>query len=586
MERRVFLAIFLSFVVLGLYQAFLAPPPPRVPAAAAPVPPGAAATSDAAASSPPVSPASPPALVEPAPTAAASQPLPDANARDVIVETQHVRAVFSTQGAVLTSWKLKKFQSELGSREPLELIPQALPPALDRPFTLGSADASISARLSRAIYEPSTDAPLMLGSMAGTISFVYRDEAGLHARKAFHFQPDGKPYILRVEAAIDVKGTALPVTLKWGPALLNGAAASTSSGQIAARAVLFRNDEVERIAADALVAQPRYDGELRFAGVEDQYFVTAALPPVAEGIRVDYEPVVVPTPNAPDAPARSFVAYSLSTPGAATLPFFLGPKDFDILRAVDPQFVRAIDFGVFAWLVVPMLQALKWLHGYLGNFGWSIILLTVLINLAMFPLRHRSMVSMRKMQALQPEIKAIQDRYAKYKLTDPERQKMNQEMMALYKQKQVNPASGCLPMLLTMPILFAFYAMLQVAIELRHAPFFGWIHDLSAQDPYYVWPLLMGGTMFWQQRITPTTADPVQARIFMMMPIIFTVTFLWFPAGLVIYWLTSNMMAIGQQYLTNRIIGPPQAARAVRASGPPKPGRAAADKASATRAEL
>jgi YidC/Oxa1 family membrane protein insertase len=193
----------------------------------------------------------------------------------------------------------------------------------------------------------------------------------------------------------------------------------------------------------------------------------------------------------------------------------------------------------------------------------------------MFPLRHRSMVSMRKMQALQPEIKAIQERYAKYKLTDPERGKMNQEMMALYKQKQVNPASGCLPMLLTMPILFAFYAMLQVAIEIRHAPFFGWIADLSAQDPYYVWPLLMGGTMFWQQRITPTTADPVQARIFMFMPVVFTFTFLWFPAGLVIYWLTSNLMAIGQQYLTNRIIGAPPAGRAVRTSGPPKPGRTA-----------
>ena len=130
---------------------------------------------------------------------------------------------------------------------------------------------------------------------------------------------------------------------------------------------------------------------------------------------------------------------------------------------------------MFAWLVVPLLQALKWINGFVGNYGWSIVVLTVLINLAIFPLRHRSMVSMRKMQALQPEIKAIQDRYAKYKLTDPERQKMNQEMMALYKQKGVNPASGCVPMLLTMPVLFAFYAMLAAAIELRGAPFFGWI---------------------------------------------------------------------------------------------------------------
>ncbi len=185
--------------------------------------------------------------------------------------------------------------------------------------------------------------------------------------------------------------------------------------------------------------------------------------------------------------------------------------------------MHAIDFGMFAWLVVPLLQALKWINRFVGNYGWSIVVLTILINLVIFPLRHRSMVSMRKMQALQPEIKAIQERYAKYKVTDPERQKMNQEMMALYKQKGVNPASGCVPMLLTMPMLFAFYAMLSVAIELRGAPFLGWIHDLSAPDPLYITPILMGATMFWQQKMTPTTADPMQQKIFLLMPIIFTV---------------------------------------------------------------
>jgi YidC/Oxa1 family membrane protein insertase len=219
--------------------------------------------------------------------------------------------------------------------------------------------------------------------------------------------------------------------------------------------------------------------------------------------------------------------------------------------------VRAIDFGIFAWLVVPLLQALKWINGYVGNYGWSIILLTVIINLIIFPLRHRSMVSMRKMQALQPEMKAIQERYAKYKVTDPERQKMNQEMMALYRQRGVNPASGCVPMLLTMPVLFAFYSMLYAAIELRGAPFVGWITDLSRHDPLYVTPVLMGLSMLWQQRITPTTADPVQQKIFMLMPVMFLVFFLWAPAGLVIYWFVSNLLAIGQQYVTNRMIGPP-----------------------------
>jgi YidC/Oxa1 family membrane protein insertase len=211
---------------------------------------------------------------------------------------------------------------------------------------------------------------------------------------------------------------------------------------------------------------------------------------------------------------------------------------------------------MFSFLAVPLLRALKWLNAFVGNYGWSIVILTIFINVIMFPLRHRSMVSMRKMQALQPEIKSIQERYAKYKLTDPERQKMNQEMMALYKQKGVNPASGCLPMLLTLPVLFAFYAMLSVAIELRGAPFLGWIKDLSARDPLYITPFFMGATMLWQTWLTPSTADPMQKRIFMLMPIVFTITFLTMPAGLVLYWSVSNLMAIGQQLLTNRLLGP------------------------------
>lgn len=164
---------------------------------------------------------------------------------------------------------------------------------------------------------------------------------------------------------------------------------------------------------------------------------------------------------------------------------------------------------------------------------------------------------MKKMQALQPQIKALQERYAKYKITDPERQKMNQEMMTLYREKGVNPIAGCVPMLLTLPVLYAFYSMLSAAIELRGAPFFGWITDLSRHDPFYVTPVLMGVSMLWQQRMMPTTADPVQQRVFMLMPIIFTVTFLWAPAGLVIYWFVSNLLAIGQQQLTNRMIAAP-----------------------------
>jgi YidC/Oxa1 family membrane protein insertase len=237
--------------------------------------------------------------------------------------------------------------------------------------------------------------------------------------------------------------------------------------------------------------------------------------------------------------------------------FFVGPKQFDVLQSVDQELVRAIWFGVFGFLAVPLLTALKWVYAFVGNYGWAIIILTVLINLAIFPLRHKSLVSMRKMQALQPQLKAIQDRYSGLKMTDPGRQKMQTEIMGLYKEKGVNPASGCVPMLLTLPVLFAFYSLLSQAIELRGASFGWWIDDLSARDPLYITPVLMALTMFWQQRVTPSTADPTQQRIMMMMPLMFGVMFLAAPSGLVLYWFVGNLFAIGQQYFTNWWIGPP-----------------------------
>jgi YidC/Oxa1 family membrane protein insertase len=277
-------------------------------------------------------------------------------------------------------------------------------------------------------------------------------------------------------------------------------------------------------------------------------------------IVLHYQPVSVAVPGeaGKQGGLRTFIDYSVGMPGAVSLTYFFGPKDYDALHAVDPELVRAIDFGFFDWLVVPLLKTLKSIDGYVHNWGWSIVVLTVLMNILIFPLRHRSMVSMKKMQALQPKVKAIQDRYAKYKITDPERQKANQEVMALYKEKGVNPASGCIPMLLTFPLLFAFYSLLGSSIELRGAPFIWWIHDLSLRDPYFIFPVVMAGSMFWQQRMMPPAgADPVQQKMFMLMPVIFLVSFLWSPSGLAVYWFTSNLLAIGQQYLTNRMIAAP-----------------------------
>jgi YidC/Oxa1 family membrane protein insertase len=325
--------------------------------------------------------------------------------------------------------------------------------------------------------------------------------------------------------------------------------------------IFYRDGDVTRIAPSDVLENAVQEGSFGFAGIDDHYFLIAALAG-GQRLRQEYRPLDVPLPGTETV--AHFIDWSVRYPTAPrNARFFLGPKDFDVLVSIDRDLVRSIDFGIFAWLVVPLLRALKWVNGYVGNYGWSIIILTVLINVAMFPLRHKSVVSMRRMQALQPEVKVIQDRYAKLKMSDPARQKMNAELMTLYRERGVNPASGCVPMLLTLPVLFAFYSMLSVAIELRGAPFVGWIRDLSVYDPLFITPVLMGITQFVQTKMTPTTADPMQQKMMLFMPLIFMTMFIWAPSGLVLYWTVSNMWAIGQQALTNRLIGPtPQ--RAVR----------------------
>jgi YidC/Oxa1 family membrane protein insertase len=559
MEKRVFIAVLLSFLILAAYQAYFAPPPANTitpaPAASVPLSP---ATPAAPGSAPSPSPAGTPAPVKGIPAVVG-----DARAREIVVDTDDVVAVFSTKGAVLTSWKLKHYLASpdsTGTSGLLDLVPSDV--AGDKPFTLRTTDAATSSILADALYRPSVD-HLSLGSSSGTLNFEYQDQSGLDARKTFHFRPDGKPYVIGLNATVDMTGKTQPITVSWGPGLGLGYVPDGSREAQPAAGILWRNDKVERPTAKNLTETPAYDGTFLYAGISDHYFLSVVFPG-QHAVHLQYQPVTATVPDdATKKATRTFVAYSVSVPEAASLTFFFGPKDFNVLRSVDPQLVRAIDFGIFAWLVVPLLQALKWVNGYVHNYGWSIVVLTVLMNLAIFPLRHRSMVSMKKMQALQPEVKAIQDRFAKYKITDPERQKANQEVMALYKAKGVNPASGCIPMVLTFPLLFAFYALLGSSIELRGAPFGFWIHDLSLRDPFYIMPIVMAASMFWQQRMMPTAGgDPIQQKMFMFMPLIFLFSFLWSPSGLAVYWFTSNLMAIGQQYVTNRLIAAPASGRA------------------------
>jgi YidC/Oxa1 family membrane protein insertase len=531
MEKRVLIAVLLSFLVLYAYQAMFPPPPDQ---AKKPVQASKAATAPNA---------SAPAVANPAPSPEATGAAPE---REIVIDNADVHGVFSTRGAVLKSWQLKKYRDDHG--RPYELVAGHAPADSPLPLTLAVDDAALSTTLATAPFTASES-----GSGASwQVQFDY-DANGVRAQKRIAIDA-AKPYVLNVSLSVTRDGQALPATLKWGPALGSGITVKSRSYNPPPQPIYYKDGSVSRIAPAKINDAPVQEGTFGFAGVDDHYFLTSLVKP-PQAIRIQYAPVDVALPDNPEgAHYVSWLARFPTTP--QTVAYFAGPKDFDVLVAVDRELVRAIDFGKFAWLVVPLLRALKWINVYVGNYGWSLILLTIAINLAMFPLRHKSVVSMRKMQDVQPEVKAIQDRYKNLKMSDPARAKMNNELMALYKERGVNPASGCVPMLLTLPVLFAFYSMLSVAIELRGAPFIGQIHDLSAHDPWFVWPVVMGITMFIQQKMTPSTADPVQQKVMLVMPIMMSVMFLYAASGLVIYWTVSNIWGIGQQMVTNRLIGP------------------------------
>jgi len=551
MERRVLIAIFLSFIVLYAYQAFFVKPAPK--------PPQSAATPQQRTSATPATNAPKSLAPAPSPVAAvatAAALVADSAERDTTVETHDVIAVVTNRGARLKSWRLKKYLDQ--ERKPQELVENQLA-AQPLPFTLSTSDAQLDATLNNALYAV-TNAPSEMISSPLDLRLEYRDAAGVQAVKTFRFVPDS--YVVTVRADVTSGSKTIAPTIVWGPAVGDIAEVSRYTQRAEGLVYSRAKSSPDRLSSKDVTKQPTYDGDFHFAGVDDNYFMTAALQTGPS--RVTFQSVTIPPPAGSKDSPRELVSYSIAPQKQQPVQFFAGPKDFNVLGAITPEARKAINFGMFAVIVVPLLQSLQWIHGYVPNYGWDIIILTVLINIIILPLRHKSVVSMRKMQEIQPEVKAIQDRYSKLKATDPAKQKMNQEMMALYKERGVNPASGCVPILLTFPLIFAFYALLSTAIELRGAPFIGWIHDLSAHDPYYVTPILMGVSQLWQQWTTPSAGvDPAQQKMMMFMPIMFTFMFLWAPAGLAIYWLVSNVWQIGQQYVTNAIIGPP-ATRTIR----------------------
>jgi YidC/Oxa1 family membrane protein insertase len=562
MERRVLIAIFLSFVVLYAYQALFVRPVPKT-ASTSSAPSSATTTQAPSAGAATTAPAVPPGAAS-AGAAAATNPtlattpgpgttalISAAEEHDIHIETPHIIAVFTNRGARLKSWRLKAYKDNRG--DPLELVATELVATQPLPFSLRVPDEATTGTLNGALYKVQGAAPENIKGAPAQLTFEYQDSTGLHSVKQFTIDPS--TYTAALNATVTQGDSPLPTTVVWGPGIGDS---DSQSGRYAVKpgGLFASGGKVTRLATRNITTQPIYDQDFEYAGVDDHYFMSVAM---KTGIaKLIYQPVSIPPPAGSKDPARDFVSYSIEPTKTGPVTFFVGPKDFDTLAAINPDFTKAINFGMFSVIVVPLLRSLDWIHGYVGNYGWSILALTVLINLVLFPLNHKSVVSMRKMQEIQPETKAIQERYAKLKATDPAKQKMNQELMALYRERGVNPASGCIPILLTLPVFLAFYSLLTTAIQLRGAPFVGWIHDLSQPDPYYVMPVLVGISQIITQWMTPQTGvDPTQQKMMMIMPIVLIFVFVSTPAGALIYWLVSNVWRLGQQYLTNYLIGPP-----------------------------
>lgn len=394
-----------------------------------------------------------------------------------------------------------------------------------------------------------------------TLQFEYRD-GEFSVTRRIHIPERG--YLLEVETEVNDRSRSIPFEIALGSGI--GDPPDGSRSDFRNPVVAFQEaGSIERFDPGDLEEGPiRQETAGRWAAIDSKYFALVLFQP--GGIRnLLMETVSWTHRQAEGEPVEMhLVSGTVGLAADSSCTFFVGPKRKEELAALDPTLVELINYGWFGPIVRPLLAALNWINGSVDNYGWSIIILTFVINLGLFPIRYKQMTSMQKMSALQPQLKSIQDKYKRMKRDDPRKQQMNTEVMALYKQHGVNPLGGCLPLVLQMPILFAFFRMLDASIELRGAPFIFWIQDLSKADPYYVTPIVMGISMVVQQRMTPATGDPTQRKMMMLLPVVFTFFFLNFSSGLVIYFLFSNLFAMMLQLGVQRL-KPELAAR--KASG-------------------
>ena len=544
-DKRLLLIFIATFAVMLLFQPLLkkylpTPPAPQQqpsqPTGSSPAP---AATTGGTA---------PAATATPGPAKQA------ANETETVIESDLYKITFTNRGAHVKSWILKKYDND-AENGPLDLVNQAASAQFGYPLSLWTYDADLRGRLSSALYVTSKEGRL---TAPATVTFEYSDP-DLSVRKTFSFDDT---YVAKIETSVIYKGHPLAAFPAW-PA---GFGSQSTPAFYAAGMITYQyNRNIERLAYKKISGGATIQGPFHWAGASDQYFAAVFIPDEpAENVMVTLRnPFSVPRDAKKDAEKVNVdvLGAAVGNPhGTTSVRLFAGPKELQVLEKVEVPGIAGdlnglVDFGFFGVIAKVLFVWLKWTYSHMvANWGWAIVVQTIIISLALLPLRFMQMKSMLKMQRVQPQIKQIQEKYKKYSMRDPRKAAMNEEISALYKKEGVNPLGGCLPMLIQLPFIWAYYRMLGSALDLRHAHFL-WIHDLSAAEPFpFVLPILMVISSLVVQRMTPQAGmDPAQQRMMnVMMPLMMGFIFFRLAAGLNLYYAVVNVIGVAQQAVMNR----------------------------------
>ncbi|TAK09041.1 MAG: membrane protein insertase YidC [Candidatus Manganitrophaceae bacterium] len=461
------------------------------------------------------------------------------NAKEKVIESDLYRVVLSNVGGTIKEWQLKKYTKKTATGEvvPIELVQKGVSTL---PLTLFTQEEP---KGSKQLYNLD-EKPVQLSpenpQAVVTLTSVGPDGRKITKELTFH----NDRYL--VETRIDTEGYSQGYEISLGTNFGIEDWGQQFGGSIGAISLV--DGELHREQEAKINGTVVHEGTVSWAGLQDKYFISALIPKEA----AQTGPVSVKKEG--EKQIRLDLKVPAEQAGQKMLALYSGPKEYDRLVQVGVHLEESIDFGWFimgSWLPVrlvakPLYFIIRFLYQFSHNYGVAIILVTVLIKVLFFPVTRKSLASMKEMAAIQPKIAAVRKKYA------GDRDKMNKELMNLYKEHQINPFGGCLPMLVQIPVFVALFNILYTTIDLRQAPFMFWIRDLSDKDPYYVLPIIMGISMFFQQLTQPTTMDPTQAKVMLFLPVIYTFFFLNFPSGLVLYWLVNNLLSIGQQYLMNR----------------------------------